>query len=142
MFQDKPTSDDPDALYIRIPDTNFSLRFWPGSFADSEYCMDFVLTATREPINVPDHYEVRVVPDPAQTWLHPTATKVLPIEQVLGVPKDEIAEGSEKYILRDGIHCHLAYKERPIMHFQVPSRPQAGPDVDDEVPTFVPEPAY
>ncbi|OJT05949.1 hypothetical protein TRAPUB_3136 [Trametes pubescens] len=135
---DKPTSDDPDVGYIPIPQTNLTLRFWPGSLAEAEYCMDFVVTATRTPVNVPDDYHVWIVPDPAMPWVQATMTEVLSIEKIHGIHKNDIKEGCEKFILRDGLYCQLAYKDQSIMRFRVPARAQAF--VDDDITTYHPQP--
>lgn len=137
-LQEKPAPDDPDSRYIPIPRTNLSLRFWPGSLADAEYCMDFVVTATRVPINVPVNYKVWIVPDPAMPWLDPVSTEIMSIEQIHGIDSSAIKEGAEKFILRDGLYCQLVYDKQSIMRFRVPKRPQAMVDIDDGIPTFEP----
>lgn len=137
-LQEKPASDDPDVGYIPIPQTNLSLRFWPGSLADVEYCMDFVVTSTRTPVNVPDNYHVWIVPDPTMPWVQAATTEILSIEKVHGIDKKKIKEGCEKFILRDGLYCELADKEQSIMRFRVPARRQVF--VDDHIPVQHPRP--
>ncbi|KAH9854443.1 hypothetical protein C2E23DRAFT_726651 [Lenzites betulinus] len=135
----KPSPDDPDARYLRIPETTWSLRFWPGSLADAEYCIDFVETATKKPLNVPDGYELWVIPDPTAPWLTPVTMQVLSIERIHGIDPEDIQEGEEKFILRDGLYCQLVRDGHRIMRFRIPMRPQAfiaedglGPILDPE----------
>ncbi|KAI0737109.1 hypothetical protein C8Q80DRAFT_1276661 [Daedaleopsis nitida] len=46
-------------VYIRpIPQSTYSIRLFPGAFVNEEYCMDFVHTATGEPVNSPFAFEL------------------------------------------------------------------------------------
>ncbi|KAI0351343.1 hypothetical protein OH77DRAFT_948101 [Trametes cingulata] len=128
----KPKPGDPDVTYIQIPGAEgkpapgLSLRFWPGSLSAAEYCMDFVESATKKPVNVPAQYSLSVLSDPwAGPWDHPGRTLVS-IERAHRIPPDQILEGEEKYILRDGLFCQLCYEGKAVMRFRVPRRADAG----------------
>ncbi|KAI0364684.1 hypothetical protein BV20DRAFT_1005385 [Pilatotrama ljubarskyi] len=138
----KPKPGDPDVTYLAIPSTEgnpspgLSLRFWPGSLSAGEYCMDFVESETKKPVNVPDKYELSVLSDPwAGPWDQPHR-KLKSIERASGIPPDQILDGEEKCILRDGLLCQLWYEAKAVIRFQVPRRATAGMlglDGDDTV---------
>ncbi|KAI8973974.1 hypothetical protein BD414DRAFT_424874 [Trametes punicea] len=119
----EPGTVEHDIKYLQIPGTAISLRFWPGSLAAAEYCMDFVVTNSQQPINVPEGYELWVVPDPAMPWLKPVSMRLLSIEQAHGIPPSQIHPGEEKFILRDGLLCLLRNERVGLeLHFYVPVR--------------------
>lgn len=96
--------------------------------------MDFVMTQTKAPINKPEKYTVWVIPDPAMPWIAPACTEIMSIERLHGFQPDEILDGEEKFILRDGLWCQLVCDDEPVLRFRVPVRP--GALVEDEtVPT-------
>ncbi|KAI0639079.1 TIP-1 family-domain-containing protein [Trametes polyzona] len=129
----KPSPGDPDLKYISLPWSKYSLRFWPGSLSAAEYCMDFVLTDTRMPVNVPAGYQFWATNDPETPWILPISEgmELKSIEKIHGIPPEKIRSGAEKFILRDGMLCYLTYKDpdsrdggSEAVYFRVPKRPE------------------
>ncbi|KAI0371538.1 hypothetical protein BV20DRAFT_1043208 [Pilatotrama ljubarskyi] len=127
-------------VYIRsIPDTPYSIRLFPGSLATAEYCLDFVDSASGEPVNSPFEFELWGVPDPETPWLSvPITQKIRSIERAHGIKQEDILPGHEKFILRDGLTCVLIRPGKPKIQFTVPIRklPQAPAAALEEVIVF------
>ncbi|KAL7280681.1 hypothetical protein ACG7TL_005620 [Trametes sanguinea] len=115
---------------LPIPDTPYSLRFWPGSLTWAEFCMDFMKDTEQYgkiAVNVPVGYQIWAIPDPDHSpWLFPTCTQLESPERSYGIPADKIDAGAEKYLLRDGLVCSLVFKDREVLRFQVPQRQGAN----------------
>ncbi|KAH9887744.1 hypothetical protein C8Q73DRAFT_210960 [Cubamyces lactineus] len=111
-------------IHIRpIPDTKYSIRLFPGSMSAAEYCLDFVDSATGEPVNSPFEFELWGVPDPDTPWLSmPITQKMRSIERAHGIKQENILPGHEKFILRDGLTCVLIRPGKPKIRFKVPVR--------------------
>ncbi|KAI0326910.1 hypothetical protein GY45DRAFT_1258057 [Cubamyces sp. BRFM 1775] len=110
-----------------IPDTKYSIRLFPGSISAAEYCMDFVDSASGEPVNSPFEFELWGVPDPDTPWLSmPITMRMRSIENVHGIKQEDILPGHEKFILRDGLTCVLIRPGKPKIQFQVPVRKLPG----------------
>ncbi|KAJ8490132.1 hypothetical protein ONZ51_g2518 [Trametes cubensis] len=121
-----------DVTFIQIPGSEYSLRFWPGSFHWAEYCVDFVDAITGKPMNVPQKYEIWKIPDPEdKPWLVSVVAKMESIEKLYGI--NDPLPGEEKFILRDGMACQLALRVKkgevdsednvksvPLFRFRVP----------------------
>ncbi|KAH9850219.1 hypothetical protein C2E23DRAFT_870176 [Lenzites betulinus] len=112
-------------IHIRpIPDTQYSLRLFPGSLTNSEYCLDFVDNATGAPVNSPFEFELWGVPD----WDNPLAglpivQKMRSIENAHNIKTKDIRPGHEKFILRDGQTLVLARPGKMKIRFKgVPIR--------------------
>ena len=125
-------------IHIRpIPDTKYSIRLFPGSISAAEYCMDFVDSASGEPVNSPFEFELWGVPDPDTPWLSmPITMQMRSIENSHGIKQEDILPGHEKFILRDGLTCVLIRPGKPKIQFKVPVRkmpeqpqPQGAPEV-------------
>ncbi|KAH9890119.1 hypothetical protein C8Q73DRAFT_706755 [Cubamyces lactineus] len=118
---EKPLPGDPDVKHIPIPDGKYSLRFWPGALASTEYCMDFVETqpnGERIAVNVPEGYVIRAAP--TSPWIAATYMEIKSVERAFGV--ERINPGEEKFILRDGMVCQLVHGGKVLFNFEVPSR--------------------
>ncbi|KAI8972204.1 hypothetical protein BD414DRAFT_540383 [Trametes punicea] len=120
-------------VHIRpIPDTKYSIRLFPGSFTDAEYCLDFVDSTTGEPVNSPFDFELFAGPGETSTpWLSlPMAMKLKSIENIHGIKTQDILPGEEKFILRDGQMCVLTRPGKPKIRFTVPVRqkPKSEPE--------------
>ncbi|KAI0364687.1 hypothetical protein BV20DRAFT_1125466 [Pilatotrama ljubarskyi] len=116
---------DPDELvYTRpIPDSKYSVRLFPGALDAAEYCMDFVETATGEPVNSPFEYELWNIPNPETPWLGmPIVGQLESIERAHGIKQEDILPGEEKFVLRDGQTCMLTRPEKRPIWFTVPIR--------------------
>ncbi|KAJ2975546.1 hypothetical protein NUW54_g11716 [Trametes sanguinea] len=111
-------------IHIRpIPDTDYSIRLFPGSLSAAEYCLDFVDSASGEPVNSPFEYELWGVPNPDTPWLSmPITQKMRSIEHTHGIKQADILPGHEKFILRDGQTCVLIRPGQPNIRFTVPVR--------------------
>lgn len=121
-------------VFVRpIPDSEYSFRLFPGSFSAAEYCMDFVDTATGEPVNSPFEYELWGVPDPDAPWLSmPITGKLHSIERAHGIKQKDIVPGEEKFVLRDGQTCVLMRPGKRPLRFTVPLRKaETVPVVED-----------
>ncbi|KAI0642811.1 hypothetical protein C8Q79DRAFT_1012831 [Trametes meyenii] len=122
-----------DLIFIRpIPDSQYSIRLFPGSYSNREYCLDFLDTETGKPVNSPFEYELWAIPDPDAPWLSlPMSGKLHSIERTHGIKQGDILPGCEKFILRDGQTCMLARPGRQPVRFTVPLR-RYGPEVEAE----------
>ncbi|KAL7280687.1 hypothetical protein PYCCODRAFT_1432596 [Trametes coccinea BRFM310] len=127
-------------VHVRpIPDSKYSIRLFPGSISAAEYCMDFIDSATGEPVNSPFEYELWVVPDPDTPWLGmPMCQQMRSIERIHGIKQEDILPGHEKFILRDGLTCVLNRPGKPGVRFTVPVRkqPDAKPPPEIHVLDF------
>ncbi|KAI0351331.1 hypothetical protein OH77DRAFT_1429880 [Trametes cingulata] len=121
----KPRPDD-KLVYTRpIPDSEYSIRLFPGALDAAEYCMDFVETATGHPVNSPFEFELWSVPNPDTPWLTASMTMQLrSIERARRMKLEDILPGEEKFILRDGQTCMLIRPGKCLVRFTVPVRPQ------------------
>ncbi|KAI0364690.1 hypothetical protein BV20DRAFT_1057041 [Pilatotrama ljubarskyi] len=136
----KPGPDD-KLVYTRpIPDSKYSIRLFPGAHDAAEYCMDFVETATGQPVNSPFEYELWSVPNPDTPWLTAVMTMQLrTIESAHRLKPEDIRPGTEKFVLRDGQTCMLIRPGKRPVRFTVPVRPlpQSGlPEEDVDVFDF------
>ncbi|KAJ8454860.1 hypothetical protein ONZ51_g12783 [Trametes cubensis] len=133
---EKPFPGDPNVKHIPIPNSNYLLRFWPGSLASAEYCMDFVETqpnGERTAVNAPEGYAIRAAP--MAPWMATVCTEIKSIERAYGVAPERIKPGEEKFILRDGMVCQLVRGGEVLFNFEVPSRPGVFGGVDILRPT-------
>ncbi len=122
-------------MFVRpIPDCKYSLRLFPGSLSAAEYCLDFVDSATGEPVNSPFEYELWAVPDPDTPWLSmPITGKLRSIERGHGIKQEDILLGEEKFVLRDGQTCVLMRSGKQPVRFTVPLRRVETTDVVEDV---------
>ncbi|KAH9850216.1 hypothetical protein C2E23DRAFT_887643 [Lenzites betulinus] len=141
----RPGEQSPRIIIRPIPDTQYSLRLFPGSLTSSEYCLDFVDNETGAPVNSAFEFELWAVPD----WDNPLAglpivQKMRSIENAHNIDTKDIRPGQEKFILRDGQTCVLARPGKMKIRFEVPIRPRpASETVQEEqmlvldIPKFV-----
>ncbi|KAI0351332.1 hypothetical protein OH77DRAFT_947745 [Trametes cingulata] len=117
-------------VYTRpIPDSTYSVRLFPGALGTAEYCMDFVETATGQPVNQPFEFELWNIPNPETPWLTmPAVGQLRSIEHVFGIKGDAVLPGEEKFILRDGQTCLLTRPGKRPVWFTVPIRPPPVPE--------------
>ncbi|KAI0671289.1 hypothetical protein C8Q78DRAFT_850649 [Trametes maxima] len=122
-----------DLIFIRpIPDSQYSIRLFPGSYSDRQYCLDFLHTETGTPVNSPFEYELLAIPDPDAPWLAlPMSGKLRSIECAHGIKQEDILPGCEKFVLRDGQTCMLVRPGKQPLRFTVPLR-RYGPEVQEE----------
>ncbi|OSC98173.1 hypothetical protein PYCCODRAFT_1447577 [Trametes coccinea BRFM310] len=126
-----------------IPDTKYSIRLFPGSISAAEYCLDFVDSASGEPVNSPFEFELWGIPDPDAPWLGiPITMQLRSMEQSHGIKQADILPGHEKFLLRDGQTCVLIRPGKPKVRFTVPVRkhpdtPQAR--AEDEIVLKLPK---
>ncbi|KAI9057207.1 hypothetical protein FKP32DRAFT_1762474 [Trametes sanguinea] len=123
-----------------IPDSDYSIRLYPGSISAAEYCMDFVVTATGQPINSPFEYELWAIPHPDAPHLTPLTGRLKSIERAHGIKQEDILPGEERFILRDGLTCLLRRTGKKPVRFTVPTRRRAQVTEAADVlpfPTFI-----
>ncbi|CDO75338.1 hypothetical protein BN946_scf184966.g6 [Trametes cinnabarina] len=119
----KPCGEDPLVFVRPIPDSQYSLRLFPGSISRAEYCLDFVDSKTGEPVNSPFEHELWSVPNIDTPWLTmPMVVKLRSAERGHGIKQDDILPGEEKYFLRDGQTCVLTRPGKRSVRFTVPVR--------------------
>lgn len=105
------------------------MRLWPGSTEAREWCLDFIHSATREPVNSPFTFKLWILP-PSTTgyssgpWQPAEAHQVFSLENRFGIRTKDITKGAEKFILNDG-QSYLFWRPAPFqsVQFTVPSRP-------------------
>ena len=116
-----------------IPECEYSIRLFPGSFRGQEWGMDFVNTATGEPVNSPFPHELWCVQNADTPWLEPvTFSRLSTIESSFGIGSGKLLPGEEKYILRDGLTCLLKRVGKQDVRFTVPMRRDRRPEVPEE----------
>ncbi|KAI0768664.1 hypothetical protein BD413DRAFT_560355 [Trametes elegans] len=126
-----------DRVDIRpIPDSEYSIRLWPGSRYASEYCMDFVDSETKQPVNSPFEFELWGAPNPEAPWLCAPAGRLLSLERSFGIPQHKIRPGEEKFVLRDGMTCLLKRRGKKDIQFTVPMRRRPLPQYDVHILDF------
>ncbi|KAI0715518.1 hypothetical protein C8T65DRAFT_738607 [Cerioporus squamosus] len=125
----KPLPGDPDVQIIPLPESPYALRMWPASLSRREYCLDFVYADnTNKPSNVPQGYNLSIhVPMASLPWLGIGPQALESVERNCGVRPEDMREGAEKFILRDGLECVMEYAEEGSearsVRFKVPIRP-------------------
>ncbi|KAI9059093.1 hypothetical protein FKP32DRAFT_1580613, partial [Trametes sanguinea] len=123
-----------------IPDSIYSIRLFPGSISAAEYCMDFVVTATGQPVNSPFEFELWAVPHPDAPHLTPFTGRLWSIEHAHGIKQENILPGEEKFVLRDGLTCLLRRPGQKAIRFTVPTRRRTQTTTEDIV--VLPFPAF
>ncbi|KAI0639071.1 hypothetical protein C8Q77DRAFT_1029671, partial [Trametes polyzona] len=123
----KPVPGDENVFIRPIPESEYSIRLFPGSVSAAEYCMDFVETATGKAVNSPFEYELYGVENPEMWWLTSTMVgRIQSIEAAHGIKQEDILPGEERFVLRDGQSCMLVRpREKPVF-FTVPMRGRPG----------------
>ncbi|KAI0642957.1 hypothetical protein C8Q79DRAFT_198853 [Trametes meyenii] len=117
----------PDVFIEAIPDSEYSIRLFPGSLSNSEYCLDFIDSRTGEPVNSPFKFDLICVPDPNAPIGSDPMFRMRPLECAFGIEADKIKPGNEKFVFRDGQHCVLRRPGLRDVRFTIPirRRPQA-----------------
>ncbi|KAI0671144.1 hypothetical protein C8Q78DRAFT_1190750 [Trametes maxima] len=123
----KPNPGDPRVFVQAIPDSQYSIRLFPGSLSNSEYCLDFVDSRTGEPVNSPFKFDLICLPSPNAPIGSGPMVGMRPLECAFGIEADKIPPGEEKFLFRDGQHCILRRPGLRDVRFTIPKRrrPQA-----------------
>ena len=122
-LQLKPKSNDEPGVYVRaIPDSAYSIRLFPGCRSEGEYCLDFVCTATGEPVNSPFKYELWSAPNRLTPWTFCGPGRLRTLDAVFGIPAHEVPPGEEKYLVKDGQTYVLKRPKQKGFRFTVPVR--------------------
>ncbi|KAH9847612.1 hypothetical protein C2E23DRAFT_494194 [Lenzites betulinus] len=123
----KPRAGDP-GVYIRpLPNSEYSIRLFPGSKVASEYCLDFVLSATGEPVNSPFKFNLFAGPGPTTPVGFAPTVGIQSLERSFGVAPKDMRPGAEKFVLRDGQLCTLQRPGHNDVQFTVPLRRRPEP---------------
>ncbi|EIW52413.1 uncharacterized protein TRAVEDRAFT_53836 [Trametes versicolor FP-101664 SS1] len=118
----KPSPGDPEVFVRPLSGSEYSIRLFSGNAESKDYCLDFVLTSTGEPVNSPFKFDLLCLPDPnAPIGLTPIMS-MHPLECAFGIPQHEIEPGEEKFLLHDGQHCLLRRPGHRDVRFTVPIR--------------------
>ncbi|KAI0373770.1 hypothetical protein BV20DRAFT_962355 [Pilatotrama ljubarskyi] len=118
----KPEPGDPHVFVHPIPNSKYSIRLFPGSAKGQDYCLDFLLTETGEPVNSPFEFDLLCIPDPNVPVPSGPIVRMRPLECSFGIRQDKINPGEEKFLLRDGQHCVLRRPGHRDVRFTVPIR--------------------
>ncbi|KAF8548882.1 hypothetical protein OG21DRAFT_1448613 [Imleria badia] len=122
ILGEKPQSNDPNLLYIRIPNTNLSICFWPGGMEQyGQCCFDFFNPTEHTPVNTPNGFIITPLPQPGNI---PFEKKLKSWKEAMQVAN--IIEGLEKYSAPEGMRLMLTYPEEAPFYFQIPSKPAMG----------------
>ncbi|KAH9849159.1 hypothetical protein C2E23DRAFT_401889 [Lenzites betulinus] len=123
----KPRPGDPGVFIRSLPDSDYSIRLFPGSKAASEYCLDFVLSATGEPVNSPFKFNLLAGAGPTTPVGFVPTVGVQALERSFGIAQKDILPGAEKFVLRDGQLCTLQRPGHKDVQFTVPMRRRPEP---------------
>ncbi|KAI0759373.1 hypothetical protein BD413DRAFT_597893 [Trametes elegans] len=137
----KPSPGDPNVFVRPIPDSEFSIRLFPGCTEAKEYCLDFVRTATGEAVNSPfPEFELFSAPGPDAPIGSGPVVSVSPLECSFGVSRDQIPPGEEKFVMADGTTAVLRRPGHKDVRFRVPIRrprnPPPKPVIDAHILEF------
>ena len=109
-------------VFVRAtPDSEYSIRLFPGAFATKEYCLDFVRSDTGEPVNSPFAFELWAVPASPLDLVPPMKLKSLE-NAFSGLGGGKPKPGAEKFVMRDGMTCVLRRPGLKNVKFKVPVR--------------------
>ncbi|RPD65316.1 hypothetical protein L226DRAFT_531096 [Lentinus tigrinus ALCF2SS1-7] len=114
-----PGMEGPPIFVCAIPNSEYSMRLFPGAFKTREYCLDFVKSDTGEPENSPFEFELWALLGPS---LYPYSMRLLSLEQSSGIRPEDIVPGAETFVLRDGMVCLLKRPGHRTVRFKVPVR--------------------
>ncbi|EIW52414.1 uncharacterized protein TRAVEDRAFT_53837 [Trametes versicolor FP-101664 SS1] len=135
----KPSPGDPEVFVRPLPGSEYSIRLFSGNAASKDYCLDFVLTSTGEPVNSPFKFDLFTLPNPDAPVGSVPTVRMCPLEHSFGISQSEIDPGEEKFLLHDGQHCLLRRPGHRDVRFKVPTRrrpkPEAPP-VDADILDF------
>ncbi|OJT03902.1 hypothetical protein TRAPUB_5403 [Trametes pubescens] len=135
----KPSPGDPEVFARPLPGSEYSIRLFSGNAESKDYCLDFVLTSTGEPVNSPFKFDLLCLPDPNAPIGTMPIISMRPLECAFGIPQHEIEPGAEKFLLHDGQYCLLRRPGHRDVRFTVPIRrrpkPEAPP-VDADILEF------
>ncbi|KAH9850396.1 hypothetical protein C2E23DRAFT_309043 [Lenzites betulinus] len=123
----KPRPGDPGVFIRPLPDCDYSIRLFPGSKAASEYCLDFVLSATGKPVNSPFKFNLFAGPGPTIPVGFVPTVGIQSLERSFGVAPKDMRPGAEKFVLRDGQLCTLQRPGHKDVQFIVPKRRRPEP---------------
>ncbi|OJT03903.1 hypothetical protein TRAPUB_5404 [Trametes pubescens] len=123
----KPSPGDPEVFVQPLPGSEYSIRLFSGNAESKDYCLDFVLTSTGEPVNSPFKFDLFTLPDPDAPVGSAPAMRRRPLECAFGIPEHKIDPGEEKFLLRDGQHCLLRRPGHRDVRFKVPIRRRPKP---------------
>ncbi|OJT03899.1 hypothetical protein TRAPUB_8960 [Trametes pubescens] len=124
----KPNPGDPNVFVQPLPGSKYSIRLFPGNAANMDYCLDFVLTSTGEPVNSPFKFELLCLPNPNAPIGSAPIIRMCPLEHSFGIPQHKIEPGEEKFLLHDGQHCLLRRPGQRDVRFTVPIRRRPEPE--------------
>ncbi|KAH9918361.1 uncharacterized protein BXZ73DRAFT_52960 [Epithele typhae] len=136
----KPEPDAPHVYVQPIPDSEYSIRLFPGSYASREWGMDYVETATGQPANSPFAHTLWMPADASP--IHMGAVGPLrSMESSMGLAQDKIRAGGEKWVLTDGQTYVIKRPGKKNVRFNVPIRPlpsqsSTGENLDEDVVVF------
>ncbi|EIW52404.1 uncharacterized protein TRAVEDRAFT_53826 [Trametes versicolor FP-101664 SS1] len=123
----KPSPGDPQVFARPLPGSKYSIRLFSGNAESKDYCLDFVLTSTGEPVNSPFKFDLFTIPDPDAPAGFAPIMRMTPLECSFGIPQHEIEPGEEKFLLHDGQHCLLRRPGHRDVRFTVPIRRRPKP---------------
>ncbi|KAI1791437.1 hypothetical protein LXA43DRAFT_973111 [Ganoderma leucocontextum] len=122
----KPKPTTPNVFSRPIPNSPYSIRLFPGSIAQREYCLDFVDTKTGKPVNSPPGFQIWSARDPGvMPWLGGLGggmTRMHSLDHALGFRGKDLKAGAEKFVLRDGQTYMLKRPGHKDVQFKVPVR--------------------
>lgn len=127
-MQFKPSPGDPEVFARPLPGSEYSIRLFSGNAESKDYCLDFVLTATGEPVNSPFKFDLLCLPDPNAPIRSGPIISMRSLECSFGIPQHEIEPGAEKFLLHDGQYCLLRRPGHRDVRFKVPTRRRPKPE--------------
>ncbi|KAI0029648.1 hypothetical protein K488DRAFT_88540 [Vararia minispora EC-137] len=117
---------------VNIPESEYALRLWAqeGVAKRGMWVLDFVRTADEKPVNLPPGFKL---------WMAPWTSNLLRYarldssEILMGLAREEIRDGAEKWFVNEGMKCKLqrGSLDKGIV-FHIPSRksPDEGEYLD------------
>ncbi|KAI1785786.1 hypothetical protein LXA43DRAFT_856854, partial [Ganoderma leucocontextum] len=124
----KPRQDTPNVYVRAIPNSEYSLRLFPGNVALQEYCADFVRTSTNQVVNCPAGFELWSLPTgSAGSW---GSRRIRSLGDTFSfmLRSYQGARGTDTFVLRDGQSYVVRRPEQSNVCFTVPKRTVVGAD--------------
>ncbi|KAI0035993.1 hypothetical protein K488DRAFT_82602 [Vararia minispora EC-137] len=122
---------------VDIPKSEYALRFWAqeGVAKKGMWVMDFVRVVDEKPVNLPPGFKLLMPPRTSNLRRY---VQLDSFEILMGLVREEIHDGAERWFVNEGMKCKLQRESRDkgiVLH--IPSR--KSPDEGEYLPVDMSE---